>query len=347
MSPRAASAAALCLLAACARDGPAAAPDLAPQPGPGRGRLEAAVTAGEACAACHDDEARSWAGSRHHLAATNGAFAAAFAAEPSAFCQDCHAPESVRPKSPSAAVRALGVGCVTCHVTEEGVVLAAATPRSEERAPHPLRRSPSFAQAGGCAGCHEFRFPGARGDEDGRFMQTTVREHARSATADTPCAGCHMPRIDGLRSHAFDQVRDPAWLRGALDARASRVGPGTARIALGQRRPGHGFPTGDLFRRLQIGVEASDAAGHVTARATRYLARQLVLAPGSPERQLAGDDRVFDEPRVVELSVAPPPPGGRLAFWVTLQRVATAGTGQDPEAAAVESEVLIHRGDVP
>ena len=125
------------------------------------------------------------------------------------------------------------------------------------------------------------------------------------------------------------------------------MGPGTARIELGQRRPGHGFPTGDLFRRLQVGVEASDAAGKVTGRAARYLSRQLVIASGSPERQLVGDDRVFDDPRLVELSISPPPPGGRLAFWVTLQRVATTGTGQDPEAAVVESEVLIHRGELP
>ena len=94
-------------------------------------------------------------------------------------------------------------------------------------------------------------------------------------------------------------------------------------------------------------MEARDAAGNVTGRAARTLARHLVIAPGSPERQLVGDDRVFDEPRAVELRVAPPPPGGRLSWWVTLQRVATAGTGEDPEAAVVESEVQMHHGELP
>ena len=180
-------------------------------------------------------------------------------------------------------------------------------------------------------------------------MQTTVREHARSAAADTACADCHMPRIDGRRSHAFDMVRDPAWLRAGLDARAAIAEsvPFTVRIELAQHRPAHGFPTGDLFRRLQVGVEARDAAGNVTARAARYLARKLVIAPGSPERRLVGDDRVFDAPRAIDLPIAPPPPGGRLAWWVTLQRVATTFTGEDPEAAVVESEVLIHSGALP
>jgi hypothetical protein len=332
---------------------PTAAPatsieDPTPMPGPRRARLGAAVSLNADCMTCHDEEARTWRASRHHQASTNAAYRAAHAVEPAIFCQDCHAPESMPGKAPPRAVDELGIGCVTCHVTEEGVVLAAPTARGDEQPPHPVHRSAAFAQTGACAGCHEFRFPGALGDDDGRFMQTTVREHHRSSTADKPCAECHMPRTEGRRSHAFTQVRDPDWLRARLDARAERAGEGRIRVELVQPEPGHGFPTGDLFRRLEIGCEARDAEGKMLARTARYLARHLVLQPGSSDRRLIGDDRVFDAPRVVELAISPaPPPGARITWWVKLQRVATVGTGEDPAGAKIESEVQIHSGVLP
>src|SRR5262245_41637154 len=83
-----------------------------------------------------------------------------------------HAPESDPTKEPPREVSELGVGCVTCHVTEEGAVLAAA--RSADSAgegaaapPHRVSWSTDFGRVGGCAGCHEFRFPMGHGDEDG------------------------------------------------------------------------------------------------------------------------------------------------------------------------------------
>ena len=212
--------------------------DLAPMPGPGRGRLAAAVAAGEACAGCHDDEARSWARSRHHLAATNGAFAEAFTAEPAGFCQDCHAPEAAPGKAPSPEVRALGVGCVTCHVTEEGVVLAATchdgvpvgAPRGAERAPH---RTPAVGRV--------------RAHRSLRFLPRVplpwhARGRGRAVHAD------HRPRARPLRRGGH-RVRG---LPHAADRRApiprlqhgprSGLAPGRAGCARGDHResPLHG-----------------------------------------------------------------------------------------------------------
>jgi hypothetical protein len=307
------------------------------------------------CASCHLEEARAHAGSRHRAAFSNGAFQAAYRLEPTAFCRGCHAPEADPREAPAAGEGAIGVGCVTCHVVDEGVVLAApgrATPRDQAEpgdrpgeAPHAIARREDFAGPGACVSCHEFRFPGTAGAGDDAFMQTTGREHARSASSERPCASCHMPERAGRRAHGFGEVRDPEWLRGALEARASATADGVS-VRLRQTMPGHAFPTGDLFRRLEVGAERRDGRGRVVARAVRHLARRFEVLPGVRGRQLAADDRVFDEPMAVDLELPPGPVGSRLVWWVSLQRVAQAFDGQRPERATLESEVLLHRGTI-
>ena len=320
-------------------------------PRPYRGRLETAVLLNATCVSCHEEEAEAWRGSRHHHAATDPAFRRAFAIEPTAFCRGCHAPESRGAETPPRAVSELGVGCVTCHVTEEGSVLAAPSAEGDAQvaAPHPLQRSAELAGTGACAGCHEFRFPGLPGSDDGRFMQTTVREHQRAPAAADSGAACHMPLVGGRRSHSFAEVRDPAWLRANLRATAERI-EGGVRITLAQPAPGHAFPTGDLFRRLEVSCELEDASGRVLGRAVRHLARHFEIVPREPARQLSRDDRVFAEPVVVDLAVAPPASiqgSGALSWRVSLQRVATVGVGTNPADAKIESEVELYSGVLP
>jgi hypothetical protein len=321
-------------------------------PGPHRKRLGAALALNATCVSCHAEESAQWRGSRHRQSSTNAAYREASAIEPTAFCRGCHAPESDPMKPLPGAVSELGVGCVTCHVTEEGFVLAAASPGhgADEGAPHPLRRSAEFARTSGCAGCHEFRFPAARGDDDDQFMQTTVREHQLSPAAARPCADCHMPSRGGRRSHAFAEVRDPGWLRDNLQVTAARADDRTVRITLVQPAPGHAFPSGDLFRRLEVGYELRDDQGKVLGREVRHLARHFQLVPGRPGRQLVRDDRVFNEPVIVDLALSPsssPRRPALVAWWVSYQRVATVGTGTDPKKAKIESEVKLHSGVLP
>lgn len=291
-------------------------------PTPYRGRVEAAVALNATCVGCHADEAAAWSRSMHRHAYDNRAFQAALALEPTDFCRGCHAPEA-NPSAPAVAVE-LGVACVTCHVTTPGSVLAGPSGPRGASAPHAVIRSAAFAGSASCASCHEFPFPGAPSNEDARLMQTTLREHARSDASARGCTSCH-------RAHAFDEVRDPAWLRQQLRVRAELVaaaGKRSARLTLEQAAPGHAFPTGDLFRRLAVRVGAE----------TRYLARHF-----ERRRELTGDDRVLDEPRVVEVPLLA---DQRLpvAWSVTLERVATIGTGADPAHAMIESEVLLHAG---
>lgn len=316
-------------------------------PRPHRDRRDAAVKLNATCESCHDEEAAGWRASRHRQAYTNTAFRDALAVEPSAFCRGCHAPESDGRKAPSKAVADLGVACVTCHVTEEGAVLAAARIGADDGgAPHPIRRSSDFGHTGACRGCHEFAFPGMRGGSEPELMQTTLHEHARSPAAERACADCHMPLQNGRRAHAFSHVRDPAWLRAQLRATAERAADGHVRVTLVQTAPGHAFPTGDLFRRLEVGAELRDASGRVRSRDVRHLARHFEIVSGYPERQLVGDDRVFDEPRAVDLTLESAPPGSTIHWWVTYQRVATVGVGRVPAEAKIESEVPLYAGDL-
>lgn len=313
-------------------------------PTPARGRGEQAFRDNAACVACHTREAAAWARSLHHHANSNAAYRRAFSVEPSPFCQGCHAPEA-DPKRPAPSrLGDLGVACVTCHVTAQGDVLAAPS-RAPGEAPHPVTRSVAFSTAAACAGCHEFRFPLAPGADDEAFMQTTAREHTRLSADGRSCADCHMPPEAGGRSHSFSQVRDPGFLRAALSAKAELLAPGVVRVNLSQREPGHAIPTGDLFRRLEVGAELRDR-GRSLGRATRHLARNFAIEQGVNGRALLRDDRVFGDSVEVELHLPEGGPGASVVWWVKLQRVASAGKGTDPSQATIESEVLIHRGSI-
>lgn len=321
-------------------------------PSPFRMRLESAVELNATCVRCHVEEAREWQSSYHGKSATNPAFREAFGIEQVAFCRGCHVPEADPAHEPPAAVADIGVSCVTCHVTEPGTVLAALTGSPErlaEPAPHPVQRSAAFSATGGCKNCHEFRFPvPGGGDDDEHFMQTTVREHARSPMASVPCASCHMPPVDGHRSHAFSETRSPVWMAGRLNVTAERIGDHGVRLTLRQTTPGHGFPTGDLFRRLEVGAELRTSDGRVLDRDVRYLARHFDLVPGKFSRQLTLDDRVFAQPEEVELDLSVDGAAENVvtAWWVKYQRVATPGTGRSPLDARVESEIELHAGEL-
>ncbi len=321
-------------------------------PGPARARLASAVTDNRRCEGCHQAIAEEWRGSFHQRANADPAFQEAFAVEPLPFCRGCHAPEADPMREPPADVSALGVSCVTCHVNEQGQILAAAhEPSGPARppAPHPVQRSIEFASAGACAACHEFRFPAPGGQDDAFFMQTTVREHRRSPNADKPCAHCHMPLRRGHRSHAFDNVRDVAFLRANLHVTAERTTDDTLRVTLAQPNPGHAFPTGDLFRRLEVGYELAGTDGKIHRRELRHLARHFAFVPGRPGRHLSHDDRVQFEPKVVELELPGPsevPASSRLSWWVNYQRVAAIGKGTDSNEATLHSEVKLHAGSL-
>lgn len=291
------------------------------------------------CVECHADVAAQWASSRHHSSFTNTDFQRSFAREPTPFCRDCHAPALAR--LPDAEAKALGVGCLECHV-EGDQLLARGGPEQTSAAPHALTRSPEFATRT-CARCHEFAFPAGSWRPPGTMMQTTMSEHASSNFADRSCADCHMPAHD----HGFGSTRADAAMRAALSVEARREGDVLV-LELRPNEVGHAFPTGDLFRRLELHAELVADEGQTIASTTRYLGRHF-----APRRHLDGrldpagnlpvpDDRIR-EPTTIRLELDGQGRAATMVWWVDYQRV-DHRDNHFPERSTLAGAIRLARG---
>lgn len=301
-----------------------------------------------ACEACHPAEAAQWRASLHRDSFTNTAFEQSFAREPSPFCQACHAPHADPGQPPPAWAAANGITCVRCHLVD-GAVRAVPTPRSPTPSPHPLARSAEFAGPQACAGCHEFEFPRSRRFPPGRKMQATLAEHARSEYAQTGCADCHMAAFDGeaghRRDHRFDVSRNGPLMRAALTATARRLGPDRVVLELAPVGVGHALPTGDLFRRLELRIDARGPDGERRAGTTRYLARHFSSpAPHRPD-PLAPDDRLTG-PASFEMLAQGAQAGHTITWQVLYQRV-DHRDAKAPELSSLAGEVVLASGELP
>lgn len=155
-----------------------------------------------------------------------------------------------------------------------------------------------------------------------------------------------MPLSDGLRDHRFDQVRDPAWLRKKLEVEARSTAWRSLEIELRQTNPAHAFPTGDLFRRLEVGAELIDEHGSVVMRDVAYMRREFRPPSSGVGREQVADERLFNDPRTLELDVAcDPSRRGRLRWWVSLQRVTFEGDA-DRTRTEIDSESRIAEGKI-
>lgn len=322
-------------------------------PSPDRGRMLDAVRGNDACVGCHADIAEQWQGSLHQRADIEPAYRRSFEIEPLPFCRACHAPEAIATEEEPEAVAHLGVGCVTCHVVDGHAALAAPANAAgtglaaDERAPHAVSRSAAFAGPKACEGCHEFRFPLMTTGGAESFMQTTHAEHAASPAASRSCADCHMPRdASGKRSHRFAASRDPELVRSAAKIEARRTSEGRVVITLTPVDPGHAFPTGDLFRRIEVRAEVEGSSGAPDAKVTRYLARHWGFRPGETARVLLFDDRLRAEPLFVELDLGEAARDRDVVWRVAYQRVAHP-VGLDEADAAIEGEIVLASGRLP
>jgi hypothetical protein len=225
----------------------------------------------EDCADCHREIAREWARSLHKSAWTDEVFQAAYDVEPMTFCRNCHAPLAREGTRPTGVAAREGVSCSVCHV-RDGQILSSGAGRGDAPgtiAPHAVRADARFAQSEHCAGCHQFNFPAETTAGGPLFdtrapMQDTFGEWQRSSHAarGTQCQDCHMPwrtAPDGARyrSHDFAGARDPSLLARSvrIEARATREGAAlVVRARVIPTDVGHAFPTGDLFRRLELSV---------------------------------------------------------------------------------------------
>lgn len=332
-------------LLVCAAEGEPRMPGPAPVP-----RRDAAAGENARCEGCHAEIAAEWRGSLHRQAHSDPAYQRALAREPLAFCRGCHAPEANPDHDPPADLGAIGVGCVSCHATPGGVL---ASPRgAAPAAPHGVIRSAAFATVSACGSCHEFSFPDPDRRPKSELMQSTVSEHSTSPFASVSCASCHMPVVqDGKgrshRSHAFPASRDAALVRSAVRVSAARTGAGEVQIRLVPTGIGHSFPTGDLFRRVEVRAEAVGAESNVVAEDVRHLARRFGKVPGKGGhfiKVMVGDTRVSaGEEKVVSLSLGAEARGLPIAWRVAYQRV-DHPIEDEKDTAVVGGEIEIAAG---
>ena len=265
----------------------------------------------EACARCHADIAAEWRASLHRRSWTNPYFLRAFAAEPAPFCRKCHAPGADPAADPPPLAREAGVGCTTCHVVPEGIVGSRALAAGGQG--HAVLGDARLATPAACASCHEFDFPPTAGSATGP-MQDTVGEHARSAASRTACQRCHMPLVPGPaggmhHDHGFRVQGNPAMLaQGVVVERVELVGS-AVRLAIAPAIIGHAFPTGDLFRQVEVRALPIDAKGAALAPASievlgRRLSSVRVGSFAAAQVELA-DTRLA-------------PPGTAPSRWITL-----------------------------
>ncbi len=310
-----------------------------PLPGPapqGRAADYDAGTENRRCESCHVEIAAEWEASMHHEAWDDGVFQTAYAVEPIPFCRRCHVPEADGDGVPPESARRLGVGCVTCHV-ESGEVTGSHE-RSGVPGRHAVRKDARLATSAACERCHQFEFPSPQRAP----MQGTVDEHRVSTHSTEPCQQCHMPevRTEGggrHRSHDFKVFGDLSLLRSALTAHASRSDERSVTVSLATARIGHDFPTGDMFRRLEVRAHVVGVAGieaHPVVLSRRF---EKATGPVGPERKQVSDDRLSasGELRAVELRFREDLAGRAVAWQVVYQRMDSAmatAFGLDPNA---------------
>jgi hypothetical protein len=186
-------------------------------------------------------------------------------------------------------------------------------------------------------------------------MQDTVREHARSNAESSACQTCHMPEVreksTSHKSHRFAVIDDPSMIRRAASVRAERASPTSVAVTLTPTGAGHSFPTGDMFRRLEVRariVGSSESAPPVV------LARTFEDAPRGEdelgfERVEARDSRVpppgSGSDRRVVLTLSAAARNNPVHYQVVYQRMA-APMARAFQVDEVLDEIIVAEGDV-
>jgi hypothetical protein len=267
-----------------------------PGPAPNRALPPDAARENQRCTACHRTIAVEWNRSLHRHAYDNPYFARAVKLESVNFCRKCHAADANPDRDPEPALALNGVSCLTCHLTDRGVIGAHGTTK-QLIAGHDPTGDVRWGNDQACANCHQFDFPAKPGASERTPMQDTLQEHALSALANVPCQGCHMPRVrdaDGTSHHRHDFAvqADPSFLAQAVSIELVSRTEKQVTLALSAGSIGHAFPTGDLFRSSQLEVwEVSAHAAqrkHVVVR----LARDYTQDVPNQSRRAVSDTRL-------------------------------------------------------
>ncbi|HNN98301.1 MAG TPA: multiheme c-type cytochrome [Pseudomonadota bacterium] len=328
------------------------------------------------CGECHGQIESEWRKSAHAQAESSPTYqrmrALAQTAAKASECDVCHTP--LRRFAPTDRVNDEGVSCDGCHtlssMTIGGGQGLAFRPDDNVRfgplcdaQPHYFHRmgcAPWFRESQFCAACHDAlrHLPAVAGPPTSLFPEYSEWRDEYSAQGSQDCQACHMPatrrevavgsaeRI-GIREHTF-RLHDRLLGR-ALSGQAqvtSRGGSLHVVVTLLNSGAGHAVPTGLPERRLQIGVELFDAAGHVTAHQEHSRGRVLV-DPGGTEAPFFAAARVDHDNRIrpgqteTDVFDLPPAGGSRLSIFVRRRPIAL-GIWQKLGGAPPSDEPMLH-----
>jgi hypothetical protein len=225
------------------------------------------------CRGCHPDVDAEWRGSHHQIAFTNPEVRALSDDFRKEECMDCHLPRPLavtgfgKRTLPRRTHFDEGVSCITCHLGQDGGVLAA---RDLPSAPCKPRRSAEFLAVSACESCHNQH-------------QTTDQWRASAwAQKGVHCNDCHMPDVDRHRAdgsvrrgrgHVFHGAHDLPTLQQAGTFAAAREGPDLV-LSLTNTGAGHNFPTEERHRAVDLVYRFVDAGGTASAWQRAYRFRQ-------------------------------------------------------------------------
>lgn len=229
------------------------------------------------CGDCHAEIAAEWKESLHRRAWDNEYFARAYTLEPLAFCRGCHAPLADSAAEPPPEAQHVGVGCTSCHVVSAGIVGTHALAAQENG--HEVIGDSRLGTSAACGRCHDFAFPGSRLPEIDR-MQKTMHEHAVSAHSTKSCQECHMPLVPSQKGpahhkHDFRVMGDRDFMARAVLVNHSEIKDDALHLELALGTIGHAFPTGDLYRRVDVRAFAIDTKGKTMGNPSSHVLRRV------------------------------------------------------------------------
>ncbi len=219
------------------------------------------VSAAE-CRDCHTDVYDEWRSSYHGQAWTDPMVQALSGGFTQSECIDCHAPQPIHVTgvehrvAPRGHNRTDGVDCLTCHLLEDGVSVAAAATADTTRTKGACRprEVPVMTESTACASCHN--------------QHETVDEVLASGRNET-CQTCHMPEVarsgdDGAhsgRSHRFPGAHSEEMHRKATTM-AVRVADGKIHADVTNSGGAHHIPTDARHRSYNVWITLVDARGN-------------------------------------------------------------------------------------
>lgn len=256
------------------------------------------------CQSCHQEVYSEWETSHHGISFTNPEVKALSDDFRREECMDCHLPRPLavtgfgKRTLPRRTFLDEGVSCITCHLGEDGGIVAR---NDRPEVPCKPKRSEAFLAVDSCASCHN------------QHQTTDQWRASHYAAQGIHCTNCHMPeadrkRPDGTikkgRGHVYAGAHDKAVLLQAGKFTSAREGNELV-LSIENVGAGHNFPTEERHRAVDLeyrflskdGPIDGDGTGGAAGWSRAWRCRQPYRdEPGENTQLPAGQKKVVRVP---------------------------------------------------